>query len=93
MISPQRIKGLRTKLGLSQFRFAQILGTTELSISRWENGHVHPEGAAAVLLETLEKRAQQKSTDDLQKEISAALAGAAVIAGLALLLTILFKEK
>jgi len=32
------IKKLRTKLGLTQIEFAKILGTTQMTISTWENG-------------------------------------------------------
>ena len=32
------IKKLRTQLGLSQVKFAKLLGTTQMTISSWENG-------------------------------------------------------
>lgn len=32
------IKKLRTKLGLSQVKFAELLGTTQVTVSAWENG-------------------------------------------------------
>ena len=32
------IKKLRTQLGLSQVKFAELLGTTQMTISSWENG-------------------------------------------------------
>ena len=32
------IKLLRTKLGLSQVEFAKLLGTTQMTVSTWENG-------------------------------------------------------
>ena len=32
------IKTLRTKLGLSQVKFAELLGTTQITVSAWENG-------------------------------------------------------
>jgi DNA-binding transcriptional regulator YiaG len=31
------------------------VGVSELTISRWENGHVHPEGGAVTLLKLMEK--------------------------------------
>ena len=32
------IKELRQKLGLTQVEFAELLGTTQMTISTWENG-------------------------------------------------------
>lgn len=31
------IKKLRTKLGLTQIQFAELLGTSQMTIHRWEN--------------------------------------------------------
>ena len=36
------IKKLRTKLGLSQVKFAELLGTTQMTVSSWENGKCPP---------------------------------------------------
>lgn len=36
------IKDIRENLGLTQAEFAQNLGTTQIGISRWENGLVKP---------------------------------------------------
>ena len=32
------IRKLRKELGLSQVKFAELLGTTQMTISTWENG-------------------------------------------------------
>lgn len=32
------IKKLRTQLKLTQVKFAELLGTTQITISKWENG-------------------------------------------------------
>ena len=32
------VRKLRKKLGLSQVKFAELLGTTQITISKWENG-------------------------------------------------------
>ena len=32
------IKKLREHLGLSQVKFAELLGTTQITVSAWENG-------------------------------------------------------
>lgn len=45
----ERITILRERLGLSQVKFAEELGVTQASVSRWERNDVKelPEGAAA----------------------------------------------
>jgi len=52
-MKPSDIKRIRGDL--SQVGFARIVGVSELTISRWENGHVHPEGGAVTLLKLMEK--------------------------------------
>ena len=41
-ISGPDTKAIRTALGLSQTSWAQRIGTTVVTISRWENGHTNP---------------------------------------------------
>lgn len=36
------IIAIRKKLGVSQERFAHMLGTTVVSVNRWENGRAKP---------------------------------------------------
>ena len=39
IITPENnTKLLRTKLGLTQVEFANLLGTTQITVSAWENG-------------------------------------------------------
>jgi len=45
---PQRIKGLRHRLGLTQTQFAKELGVAQSTVALWETGRRHP-GHAAVL--------------------------------------------
>lgn len=46
----KRIRG-----SLSQVGFAKLVGVSVLTVSRWENGHVNPEGGTVTLLQLLEK--------------------------------------
>jgi len=39
---PERIRRSRAGLGLSQMRFAQLLGVSYASVYRWEHGHARP---------------------------------------------------
>lgn len=41
-MTPDEIIALRKSLGLSQERFAYIIGTTTTTINRWESGKVKP---------------------------------------------------
>ena len=40
------IKNIRSSVNMNQEQFADCLGTTVLSINRWENGHVVPSNLA-----------------------------------------------
>lgn len=41
-MTPEEIKELRLSLGVSQERFAAALGTTVVTVNRWENGKAIP---------------------------------------------------
>lgn len=52
----RRIRRLRVALGLSQERFAQRIGVTAATVSRWERGRTRPRSEALLrLLEELER--------------------------------------
>jgi DNA-binding transcriptional regulator YiaG len=44
------VAGVREKLGLTQQRFADLLGISRRTLENWEQGHREPTGAAKVLL-------------------------------------------
>ena len=41
-MTPEEIQEIRRNLGVTQERFAHILGTTITSVNRWENGKTKP---------------------------------------------------
>lgn len=41
-MTPEEIFDIRKKLCVSQEKFAQLLGTTVVSVNRWESGKVRP---------------------------------------------------
>jgi len=43
---PNRIRGLRIRLGLTQARLAELLGISFASVNRWENGQSRPNSLA-----------------------------------------------
>lgn len=51
-MTPDRIRQIRAKYGLTQEKFAQKLGVAHLTIYRWENGRNTP---MPVLREKLEE--------------------------------------
>jgi putative transcriptional regulator len=44
------VSNVRAKLGLSQNKFAALLGISSATLKNWEQGRRHPTGAAKVLL-------------------------------------------
>ncbi len=46
---------LREKLGLSQDRFAALFGLSPRTLLNWEQGVRHPEGAARILLQVIDR--------------------------------------
>lgn len=49
------VRGLREKYGLSQSRFAAVMGISVGTLRNWEQGRRRPEGSARVLLKVVEK--------------------------------------
>ena len=49
---------IRMKLGLSQSKFAALMGVTEDCVQNWEQGRRKPNGAAKLLLKIAEKHPQ-----------------------------------
>jgi len=48
-------KAIRTKVGLSQSEFAQLIGVKVATLRNWEQHRRNPTGAAAALLTIVEK--------------------------------------
>ena len=49
------VRGLRERHGLSQSRFAAMMGISVGTLRNWEQGRRKPEGSARVLLKVVEK--------------------------------------
>ena len=52
------VTGIRKKTGLSQARFAQLLGVSVRTLQDWEQGRRCPSGAARTLLMIADKNPQ-----------------------------------
>lgn len=48
------VKVIRTKTGLSQSRFADLLGVSKRTLENWEQGRRHPTGPARTLLKIVD---------------------------------------
>ena len=48
------VKAIREKMGVSQDKFAVILGVSKRTVENWEQGRRHPTGAARSLLKIFE---------------------------------------
>jgi len=48
------VKAIRERLGVSQDKFAMILGVSRRTVENWEQGRRHPTGAARSLLKIVE---------------------------------------
>jgi len=47
-------KEIREKIGLSQSRFASLIGVSKRTLENWEQGRRHPTGPAKALLRIIE---------------------------------------
>ena len=55
MVDDVDVRALRTKLRLSQGKFALTFGVSAKTVRKWEQGLRHPTGAARVLLKVIEQ--------------------------------------
>lgn len=55
VINVPDVAGIREKTGLSQARFAALLGVSVRALQDWEQGHGAPSGAARTLLTLAER--------------------------------------
>lgn len=55
-ISPADLKGMRTRMGMSQAEFARMIGVSIGTLRNWEQGRRRPEGPAQALLAVAQVR-------------------------------------
>ena len=49
-----QVKAIRAKTGLTQSRFAEVLGVSKRTLENWEQGRRYPTGPARALLKILD---------------------------------------
>lgn len=64
---PRLVRELRKRTGLTQEKFAAILGVTLPTINRWENGRVKPSPLALQRIEDLLRELGDQGSDLLEK--------------------------
>lgn len=47
--------GIRTRIGFTQHKMADVIGTTVADIRKWETGHGHPSGPAFRILVIMDR--------------------------------------
>lgn len=62
------IQRIRTQLGLSQGEFAELIGTTQTSVSQWETGKAKPSPMAVFAMEKMLKEKKYNKVDSWEKE-------------------------
>lgn len=53
--TPEHVKSVRQKTGLSQNLFALALGVTPTAVRNWERGRIEPSGAVTRVLDLVEE--------------------------------------
>lgn len=61
------IREIRSRLGLTQEKFAHQLGVTYLTVNRWENGRTSPSPMALKLIEGVLRQMGDRGKDLLSK--------------------------
>ena len=57
-MTPLRVKAVRTTFGLSQSKFADLLGISVRTLQNWEGGYKNPSGPSTALLYLAETQPQ-----------------------------------
>ncbi len=56
--TPTDVKTIRERLGLTQSRFAALMGVSNRTLQNWEQGRREPDGPAKALLRVVEREPQ-----------------------------------
>ena len=71
---PQRIRRIRAFLGLTQERFAWLMGTSGVSVNRWELGKADPSPFYSANIELLDDAIHVRQADEMIRRLEAAQA-------------------
>lgn len=90
-VNPIEIKSIRTRLGLTQTQFAQLLGAHPLTVWKWEKGDLQPTLHQQGLITSFGKASQNK--ENIGSEVGALLVTAGVVVAIYALLHAAFGDK
>ena len=68
-MSPEEIKDLRQKLGVSQNSFARMVGVTQITVYNWEKGKTQPPETTQILLNLFKRKVEEKSKTPMFSEL------------------------
>jgi DNA-binding transcriptional regulator YiaG len=60
-MTPQQIKAIRKRLGLTQQKLADMIAASQVTVARWETGVNEPKGAYLKALQELANRAKKNT--------------------------------
>lgn len=89
MISAADIRRIRKALGLTQPQFAQLLGVSWVTVSKWERGRARPTPYQAALIERFGDAVRRR---DVGAQVADVLVSAGAVDALYLLLKVAFEE-
>jgi transcriptional regulator with XRE-family HTH domain len=69
--SPRRIRRIRAFLGITQERFAWLLGTSGVSVNRWELGKADPSPFYSAIFELLTDAIRVRQADEMIRRLEA----------------------
>ncbi len=55
-MTPEEIKKIREEMGLSQERFAALIGATSTTVNRWELGKAKPSRMAIIAIKSMMRK-------------------------------------
>lgn len=55
-MTPRQIKQIRTKLGLTQEEFAELVGVSQEAVSQWESGMTKPDKRSTKIIKLVKEK-------------------------------------
>lgn len=69
-MKPREILSLRQRLGLTQERFAHLIGVSREAVTHWESGIRKPSGPAVMLLKQIREKAHETAENAAEKNLA-----------------------
>ena len=92
-MTAEEIRKLRSRLGMTLADMSDVMGVTDMAVSKWERGLTTPDPYKMAALEQLRDRLDRAEADQRRDEFMGDLKSLAARAGIAILLAYLFKDS